>query len=874
MPPQTDTSTTEDKTKKEGKPPVQAVIADPKFHSLPFSEKMKVLQKIDPAFAALDNTEQNKVVQRLNPDFVRQSKSSSFALGTSQEGREAIEPTKWGVTKWIMKETGLGMWDAAKGVRELISMTPEDRASHPEIRPGSGAEALYPFVKAGKGLFESLKKAPEAVQAIRDIYNNPYGPAAVAEQVPRAAGQYAGAELGGKIAGKVAKLPDTVIGIKEKGIQPAIQDYVAGVGPSAAEDLVKKTREDRAADLGKIREKNARLQAKYDEDVKNSRFEREKAEKEHAAATDQAQKKHLAEELEKKQAYEKRVVEQKEDFEKKVARQERAHEKLTKKIESTNAQKMKDHAEETKRIEEVNKAEEERVGKRAELAGKIKGDSSTLGQQLHSFYSKAKARGKALYAPVDKATEGMSVPASQLGEDVIHAEDNILRGSEENIKQFRDILKRSESETDPTLKEDEGDPRGFSYDLSREMGGSGEPITFHDLQGYYSELGKKLYGTGSSELLGDVKAALQYVRKEVGKKMVGMAKEAGVEDELKGAMDFHSQMQATFNDMSPVQRARNIGQRAGSPVARAIRAVDPQYIRDPFLNPAYGDRAVALIKAYEDDPVLGGDAKVLAGSIEGIRGDFKTMNDLPKKAKVEAAPEAPKLSSLPEKKEPPEPPRPIEPPKEKPFEAVPYKPTGKEVAPNYPKYADDWPAPPTTEALAKELKERKGARVSQKSRQFTEMNKWDAIALGYGVKEVASGELPKAWAYVLGHYGMGKLMKVPKVNSWLTEVTPADMAILDKLYEKNPGGKAEAQAAITQILQASGKKPSPGTIAQLSKFLTKPQVQSIIQTGVKTGLATGAERGRKSEEDAAVKSHTELLKGLDELDKILAPQSP
>ena len=78
---------------------------------------------------------------------------------------------------------------------------------------------------------------------------------------------------------------------------------------------------------------------------------------------------------------------------------------------------------------------------------------------------------------------------------------------------------------------------------------------------------------------------------EIGKMKMKMAREAGVGDELAAADKFHSQLQGTFNDMSPMQRARNINQRAGSPVARSIRAVDPQYIRDPFLNPAYGDRA-------------------------------------------------------------------------------------------------------------------------------------------------------------------------------------------------------------------------------------------------------------------------------------------
>jgi hypothetical protein len=764
---------TPDTSQDQSQSKVRAVVSDPKFQSLPFPERVKVMQRLDPRFAALPSAEQIKTVQRLNPDFVKQSKLSPFAMGTMGEGKDVpIEPSYWGITKWIMKETGAGMWDAARGTGQLLmTMLGAPDPAHPETArdPAKNVWRL-----TGGAILEQLEKLKEVPGAIHDLYKNPYGAAAVAEQLPRAVGQYAGAELGGKLVGAVTKLPEVAAKIEEKGIKEAAQEYVAGTGPSAAEELVTKTKKGR-----------------------------EEAEASAAEAT---------------------------------AKQQKLHEKKVARIERANQQKLKEHAEATKRVEEVNKAEAEKVGKRAELAGKVKQESVGLGQQLHSFYSKAKARGKALYAPVDAATEGMSVPASELADDVVHAEDNILKGSEENIKQFRDILQKGEREEGP--QEDTEDPRGYSYNLSKDMGG-GEPITFQNLQGYYNELGKKLYGPGSNELLGDVRSALQYVRKQIGKRMFDMAKKAGVEDELNAAMDFHSQLMGTFNDMSPIKTARNIGQRAGSPVARAIRAQDPQYIRDPFLNPAYGERALNLLKAYESDPGLGTSATALVKSIEGIQNDFKMMNELPKKAKVEPPPEAPKLMETPEA------PPPVE-----------------------PKYADDFSTPPTLEELAKELKERKKIRVSQKSRSFTEMNKWDAIALGYGVKEFVSGEWPKAWAYIIGHYGAGQLMKLPWVYTKLTDVTADDIAILNKIYDGNPLGKAQAQAAMTQVLKQGGRL-KPSVIANVSKFLTKPQVQSIIQTTAKAGVTSGIERGRETEEFKQRQSHEELMKGLDELQRDL-----
>ena len=866
QPSQTD-STSQTKSGGGSGLPVQAVVADPAFQALPFQERIKVLQKVDPRFAALPLSEQHKAARKLDPAFVKQSKLSSFALGTSQEGREPIEPTKLGVTKWIMQQTGAGVWDAVQGVGQLLN------DARREFIPLEGDEPVPAEKSASVGLVKSftdaIRKSPQIIPALRDLWKSQYGGAAVAEQVPRAAGQYIGSEMLGEAVKGTSKVAGTLM---EKGVKSGIQDYIAGAGKSAAEDLAAQTREAFIGSTEEVRAKNLGLKQKYDEAVKTATQERIQAEERYKQTVEKAQKEHAADELAAKQEYEQKLKDQQEDYLKKVARQERAHAKLTAKVERANAQKLKEHAEETKRVEEVNKAEAEKVGKRAELAQKIKGDSSTLGGQLKSFYQKAKKYGKELYAPVDEATEGKSVPSTDVAALVTHAEDNILRGSEENIKQFNDILKRTESE--PELKEDEADSRGYSY---REKLEAGEPLTFRDLQGYYEELGKKIYGPGSAELLSDVKNAMRFVRDGIGKLKTQMAREAGVGDELVAADKFHSQLQGTFNDMSPVQRARNIGQRAGSPVARAIRAVDPQYIRDPFLNPAYGDRALGLLKAYENDPVLGRDAKALVSTVEGIQKDFKEMGELPKKAKVEEAPAAPALKELPEKKELPEPPRPPAPPEAKPFEKPVFNPPEKVVPPDVPDYEKE-PEAYSTEQLAQHLKELKRGKVRTQSEKFKTANKWDMVAFGYGlydaVESLMQGKfpLPKAWAYILGHWGAGKLMEVPKINAWLTDITPADIAVLEKTYAGNPLGKAQAQAAMTEVLSKSGQKLKPSTITTLGKFLTKPQVQQIIKATVKGTVATHAEAGRKAGEESAATGHEYLIRGLDELDKELSPQ--
>jgi hypothetical protein len=108
-----------------------------------------------------------------------------------------------------------------------------------------------------------------------------------------------------------------------------------------------------------------------------------------------------------------------------------------------------------------------------------------------------------------------------------------------------------------------------------------------------------------------------------------------------------------------------------------------------------------------------------------------------------------------------------------------------------------------------------------------------------------TGEFPKAWAYIIAHYGVGKAMMIPQINEWLTKVTPADVAILEKLYEGNPTGKAAAQSAIVDVLSKAGK---PTKIRALMNFLTKPQVKAIIKATTSLGAASKADEARKDSE--------------------------
>lgn len=285
-------------------------------------------------------------------------------------------------------------------------------------------------------------------------------------------------------------------------------------------------------------------------------------------------------------------------------------------IREQNLRRLADHAEDSRAVEEINQAGEEAVTKRAELASSIEQQSLELGKRVKALEGKVRQQGSQMFEEVAQATEGESIPASELASVVSYAEENLIRGSQESIKQFRDITRRG----------------GEVDSLSDLMHAAEEsPLGFSDLQGYYTEMGEKL---ASGSIPGDVYRAVKFVRDNIGRQMMQMAEKHGMGGRLTEARAFWRQYEQTFHDMRAVAQG-------GSPVARAVRAQDPSYMAAPFLGKA-ATRARGLLQAY--DPAL-------AQSASKLSEDFSQMQKLPRKFTPKEAPDAPRLR--PEKPEVP-----------------------------------------------------------------------------------------------------------------------------------------------------------------------------------------------------------------------------
>jgi hypothetical protein len=181
---------------------------------------------------------------------------------------------------------------------------------------------------------------------------------------------------------------------------------------------------------------------------------------------------------------------------------------------------------------------------------------------------------------------------SSVGEAVVNARKNILKGSAESIKQFNDILGK--------LKDFIETPEGDLKPLP------GQKITADQLHGYVTELNEKLYDSGVS---GDVRDALKHVRDRA---------EGSVTDSIgkahgKTAVKAYSDLKGDYNDYmdtwrdtasgSPLPAIRKIlrqpmATKRGIPVYREVADI---------LEGAKGEKALPVIarkRAFGADPAL------------------------------------------------------------------------------------------------------------------------------------------------------------------------------------------------------------------------------------------------------------------------------
>jgi len=171
-------------------------------------------------------------------------------------------------------------------------------------------------------------------------------------------------------------------------------------------------------------------------------------------------------------------------------------------------------------------------------------------------------------------------------------------------------------------------------EISRMEGLSGKPLTFDDLHGMYSELGRELY---KGDLPGDSKAALSKGRQVILGRMTEMAKA----DSPVTVQRFRD-AQRGWQVLENVFRNTDAPSRGGSPIARALIARDPITGK---LRPAYVRAILTDAKAFQVAKDLlsnyGDDTKDLRTSLDLLKRNAEIAKSAPKTAKVKKEPAAP-----------------------------------------------------------------------------------------------------------------------------------------------------------------------------------------------------------------------------------------
>lgn len=417
------------------------------------------------------------------------------------------------------------------------------------------------------------------------------------------------------------------------------------------------------------------------------------------------------------------------------------HEALVNRLARQNREALQEHREATRKVEELNSARREAVSRRASLANQILNDSKTLSQRVKALEKQVRGSASAKYQAVDAATHGDSVPASDLAQAVRHAETDIIKGSTEEIKQFREIVRRGEAQPIQTSM-GVAKPGSMLYESLNKQGllDPTERLKFRDLQGYYTEIGLRM----QADLPGDVYRALKYVREQIGQQMLAMADKNGVGDQLKEAQAAWRDYENTFHDMRSVAQG-------GSPVARILRAEDPGYASAPLLGKA-SERAIGQIDKY--DPELA----ILA---RHIHDNHQAMQSLPSKLTTKEPPRKPTLKEMPA------------PPNAK-VPRILDMPRRPELKP-----------PPEYPNVLSKVAEKRADRILGVSRNLRSVSGWDIASITGGMYQIARGDVPSAFGITVLRHGAGALLDHPKVVEWLSAPTREDFKQLDKLPESD-----------------------------------------------------------------------------------------
>lgn len=651
----------------------------------------------------------------LNPDF--------YPVGVKGEGLGEN-------LKNLAQRAGVGVFqlgDAAVNPRRtaagmLASVLPE-----PAVKAANRFVDLENRIPGIKYLTTKLPEGTENPIASGYRALAPGGWRAAGNAAPLAGQALAGAGLGemvGPIAGDI------------RGAAESVGRSATGTGPSSVESLVDKTtKENLDIDTknDKLRQKHAEAQAKADAD-------------------------NQAEQLRLKQQYEQKVRDANERY---------ANDKA--KAEAANAQALREYNQAIGKVVQRNREIEAAKQARSQADANAQVMGSQLIAGVKRISDRLRSVANAKYDAVRASVGDIAYPRTDLQSAVREAEKKWIRGSPENVKEFRAMLQTQGKTPATTIADQTAHNLGYEdfqeavsnpqmretlsrvlpEDVFKEATGEAvKPLSWGDLQGFYEETGRKI-STGN--LPSDVYQALKQVHEFIGKQMQDIADSKGVGGQFLDARKFYRDYMQTFHEPTGPSGS-------GSPVAQVLDSKDPLRAVDYFAGKS-GDRGVAMLRKY--DPDLANLAqkaqRAQRGKMPAPRVEKKSISTVP----------APKTQAVPSGSNLPLPPVLPE------AETIPLGEGKYKLAPRKTIEAED-------------IEQAKRDALSKRSEWITHRGTWVATwPIFEAMRAIWGGHFPQIPSMALesaGTFamvrGVSALMERPAVVKFLTKATAKDIAVI------------------------------------------------------------------------------------------------
>lgn len=409
---------------------------------------------------------------------------------------------------------------------------------------------------------------------------------------------------------------------------------------------------------------------------------------------------------------------------------------------------------------DAQKAEQARQATQAQAKRTYQEQGARLVNRVQDVAKNVKAKVDALYDDLRQKTAGATAEPEDVGKAVQNAE-NKIKGSSENLKIFRDILSKNPDTAAPESIEYQGAqiPKGHAlYDVLLEMGKEGSektPISFGDLQGYYSELGDKL---AAGNLPGDVYQALKSLQGDIGGMMDKIAAEKGVGSQLKTARNLYRDYMQTFRE--------NTGPSgSASPIAKSLLAKDPAFALKPLEAEETASRVRNDLARHDPSQNgVGGAAQLFDNFRQAARG----LEESSKPVKV----------------------------------------------PNTPKPPAEMPTQFTPESLAGQ----KAAQLADAAQKIKKSRSWvvNGLLAADMIRSGLMGHFGNLGVDVLvrvlysaGKQGIVMALEDPKVVQKLSKLTPEDIAAINKLPPEQRTAFAHSIVPIAEEAAKRGIKINP-----------------------------------------------------------------